>query len=536
MQGFFVPGPKDDGDPVTGHYYETASDDPARPQVWGYADRLSYAPGERLVLHAISNADKARLVIRRDGLVPKVMLDTIIPCGFAPTPADCSERGCGWPERFGISLPLDWPSGVYTMTFSVQGHASEGLFVLRPAQPTAKILMILATGTWCAYNDWGGSNHYQGMSGPTGDDFAAEVSLLRPWATGFVRWPGDAPRIPHASPLRTVPRYPHMEYARTNGISKKYASSGWAAFERPFALWCAAQGIALDFATQHDLHRDPHLLDGYARALIVGHDEYWTWEMRDHLDAWLDAGGELARFAGNFFWQTRLSPDLATQTCHKYRAAAHDPTPDPRRLTSYWDAPAVARPATATMGLTGAMGVYAGWSRCAAHGSGGFTLYRPDHWSVRDTGLGYGDVLGAASRIFGYEVDGIDYTMIHGLPFAADGSGLQGDLTIIALSPATTLAHSTGPGDADPFIGTLDAEEVASVLYGQVTPETLGLAARGNGCMAEYRRGLGTVFNAGSCEWVAGLIARDASVEEVTRRVLTGPWRSPALPDKPIST
>ena len=56
-----------------------------------------------------------------------------------------------------------------------------------------------------------------------------------PWAKGFVHWPDDAPRIPHASPLLSKPRYPHMDYARAKGISKKYASSGWAAFERPFA-------------------------------------------------------------------------------------------------------------------------------------------------------------------------------------------------------------------------------------------------------------------------------------------------------------
>ena len=49
--------------------------------------------------------------------------------------------------------------------------------------------------------------------------------------------------------------------------------------------------------------------------------------MRDHLDGWLDRGGKLARFAGNFFWQTRLSGDLSTQTCFKYRTGAEDPTP-----------------------------------------------------------------------------------------------------------------------------------------------------------------------------------------------------------------
>ena len=44
------------------------------------------------------------------------------------------------------------------------------------------------------------------------------------------------------------------------------------------------------------------------------------------------------------------------------------------------------------------------------------------------------------------------------------------------------------------------------------------------GAMLDYRRGKGGIFNAGSCEWVAGLIARDASVEQVTRNVLTGDW------------
>jgi hypothetical protein len=524
MRGFFVTGPQDDGDPVTGHYYEMASDDPARPQVWGYTAALSYAPGQTLRLHAMSSAAEARLTIARDGNAPRVVLETTIPTRFAPTPADCSVRGCDWPLAFETVIPADWPTGVYSITVAIAGHESQCLFVLKPSQPAARLAMILATGTWCAYNDWGGSNHYQGLTGPSGAEFAAEVSSLRPWAAGFVRWPEDAPRIPHASPLLSRPRYPHMDYARERGISKKYASSGWAAFERPFVLWCEDQGIAIDYVTQHDLHADPGLLDAYPRAVIVGHDEYWTREMRDHLDGWLDRGGELARFGGNFFWQTRLSADLTTQTCYKTRAEAEDPMGATDRLTSYWDHPQAARPAVATMGLTGSMGVYAGWSRCAAHGSGGFTLYRPDHWSLAGTGLGYGDVFGAASKIFGYEVDGIDYETRQGLPYPAQDTGLEGDLTIIGLSLATTLAHHTGRHDQDHFIGHLDAEEVARTKYGAVTPETVAMASRGNGCMAEYRRGRGAVYNAGSCEWVAGLIARERPVEQVTRNVLSGVW------------
>ncbi|MEZ5778084.1 MAG: DUF6605 domain-containing protein [Paracoccaceae bacterium] len=528
LRGFFTAAPHDDGSPVTGHYYENASNDPDRAQAWGYTDALTYRPGDTLRLHLNARGPSLHLSIVRDGLNPATVIDTTVACGFSPTPSDCSVTGCGWPVGFSLAIPADWPSGLYRITLRVEGHASEHMFVLRPALdgPRAGILMMLATGTWAAYNDWGGSNHYQGLTGADGRDFSPNVSLLRPWARGFVSWPSDAPRIPHASALLTKPRYPHMEYARANGVSKKYASSGWAAFERPFALWCEAQDIALDFTTQHELHRDPATLEGYDRVVIVGHDEYWTWQMRDHLDAWVDRGGRLCRFAGNFFWQTRLSADLVTQTCFKSRAEAEDPamTGDRSRLTSYWDHPLIGRPATLSLGLTGSAGVYAGWSRCAAHGAGGFAIYRPDHWALRGTGLGYGDVLGAKAKIFGYEVDGIDYTMTHGLPYPADDAALAGHLEIVGLSPATTLSHSTGPDDADDFIGNADAEHLAATVLGDPSAGGIGRVARGNGMMAEYRRGSGAIFNAGSCEWVAGLIAHDAAVEHVTRTLLTGEW------------
>ena len=68
-----------------------------------------------------------------------------------------------------------------------------------------------------------------------------------------------------------------------------------------------------------------------------------------------------------------------------------------------------------------------------------------------------------------------------------------------------------------------DAEELAAKVYGG-DADALGRAERGNGAMAVYRRGKGAVFNAGSCEWVAGLIARGSPVETVTRNLLLGVW------------
>jgi hypothetical protein len=182
-----------------------ASNDPCRDQVWAYADALSYRPGQTLTLHAMSSAATARLQIERDGINPQSVLDRQIATQFAKTPADCSVRGCGWPVAFQMIIPDDWQSGVCVLTLTVPGHQSQTMFALRAEQPVTRIAMILETGTWCAYNDWGGSNHYQGLTGDTGGEFAPHVSLLRPWATGFVRWPDDAPRIPHASPLLTRP-------------------------------------------------------------------------------------------------------------------------------------------------------------------------------------------------------------------------------------------------------------------------------------------------------------------------------------------
>ena len=109
----------------------------------------------------------------------------------------------------------------------------------------------------------------------------------------------------------TVPRYPHMEWAYATGHSKKYASSGWASYDSHFFRWAERAGYAVDLASQHELHFEPELLDGYDCVVFVGHDEYWTWEMRDAVDAYVERGGHAARFAGNFMWQTRLEDEGA---------------------------------------------------------------------------------------------------------------------------------------------------------------------------------------------------------------------------------
>jgi hypothetical protein len=61
---------------------------------------------------------------------------------------------------------------------------------------------------------------------------------------------------------------------------------------------------------------------------------------------------------------------------------------------------------------------------------------------------------------------------------------------------------------------------MARLRYGNDAPDSVERARRGNGMMIEFTRGASSVFHAGSCEWVAGLVARDHATETVTRNVL----------------
>ena len=514
------------------NFYECVDPDPEALQIWCYSDALSYPPGADVSLHIATTAASYDIDIWRDGVnTHRLYSAKDLEGNWPDTPEDCSVAGCGWPVALRLKLPRDCPSGGYvviTRCRDASGARAEHhhVFLVRgaPERP-ADMLLLAATSTWCAYNDWGGSNHYDGITGPGRDRFSPILSTQRPWSRGFVTLPEGAPRIPLREPPTpgAAPRYPHMEWAYANGYSKKYASAGWASYERHFVHWAERTGYSLDIAAQHDLPIRPELLEAYRCVVIVGHDEYWSWEMRDAMDAYLDGGGRLARFAGNFLWQIRLEDEGRRQVCYKYSARKADPlreSEQAERTTICWDAPETGRPAALTMGLSGSRGLYAGWGGCVPRGPGGFTIYRPEHWAFNGADLYYGDLLGAAARIFGYEVDAVDYVIKNGLPFATRADGAPDGIEILGLGLATLLEEDHGNHGTDLFIGDEDVRFLAEAIHGATGPEAIQQMKRGAGMIASYRRGQGEVFNAGSCEWLAGLIARDRQVERVTKNVL----------------
>ncbi len=517
---------------ILDHYYIGPARTDSVLEIWGYTPRMTYSPGEIVELHVSTTSAEWELEVGRDGLAYEPLLHaTKLPGEHHPTPWDCSVNGCSWPVAYSFTVPDDWRPGGYLITLRArrgEDVAEEHhLILIRRAEhlPLPTYVLVCATGTWNAYNCWGGSNHYEGITGPDGNSFSPVLSTQRPWSRGFCKLPEGAPRAVPDIPSRPgeMVRYPYMEWAYAYGFSKKYASSGWASYERLFARWAEEAGYELDFVTLHDIDTDPHLLARYQCAIFVGHDEYWSAKMRDSVDNFVENGGRVARFAGNFFWQIRLEDEGRSQICYKHTAVEDDPLIDSEQahlVSGAWEMSPINRPGALTFGVNGLRGIYAGLGRCISQGSGGFTVYRPDHWIFEGTGLGYGDQLGASARVFGYEVDGLEYSMDNGLPTPTGADGADTEITILGMGLATTFEPDAGIWGETSYIGSADAEFRAMILHGKVTDKTLDACSRGNGVIIHWHKGKGEVFTAATCEWVMGLSRQDNQVIRVTRNVL----------------
>ena len=132
-----------------------------------------------------------------------------------------------------------------------------------------------------------------------------------------------------------APWPPPYEWARLNGYSRHLADAYWATYQRNFALWAERNGYELDYLTQHDLHLDAGALDGYRCAVVVGHDGYWSWPMRDAIDAFVNGGGA---------WPASAATS-AGRSASATTAPSSSVTACPRRIRSPHPRPTWPRPA-----------------------------------------------------------------------------------------------------------------------------------------------------------------------------------------------
>lgn len=518
---------------------EFPQNNPDIPEIWVYSDKLSYEQGEEVVLYVHTNAKAYDLVLEREGgSTEKVFEEKGLEGTAQTTPDNAYAVGCGWKESFRMKIPQGWKSGVYVITVTAdlaeKGKAvGEHFIVVKNAEPgsSGKIALILATSTYVAYNDWGGGNAYRSQGT---DQMHPKLSTQRPWARGFTRLPSNHERHGQGPVLKPFenPRFRNLEWAITNRFSRHYSDAGWAYYESHFAKWAEQQGYKLEYLTQHDLHFHPEILKNYQLLITLGHDEYWSWKMRDAIDTFVDNGGNFARFGGNYIWQIRYEDEGNTQVC--YKNAPSDPyhdTQQSRRTTTLWDHPIVNRPPPETIGLTGSAGVYVLHGGAGPRMTGGFTVYRPEHWAFKGTDLYYGDVFGTRpTAIVAFEVDGLDYTFKNGLPEPTFLDGALETTQILAMTPAIKgeQDHSGGQRLINSNISEFNHLTQAFEGYYEFMDDEISKFKEGEGLRSKYgsamivtmTRGEGTVFCAGTSCWIHGLRDHEFFTEQITRNVL----------------
>ena len=216
-------------------------------------------------------------------------------------------------------------------------------------------------------------------------------------------------------------------------------ASQFSRWEQLFVAWAESHGYALDYAANLDLENRDGLLEAYRLILSVGHDEYWSHRMRDHLEGFIENGGNVAFFSGNTCcWQVRPEDNYSALTSYKQRFN-QDPyfrNQDHRLLSSLWSHHLVGRPENS---LTGVGFLWGGYHRSHDQfmdGPGAYTIHRPEHWIFAGTNLKKGDKLGGKNFIVGSECDGCEMVVKDGLPYPTHRDGTPKTFTILGTCPA----------------------------------------------------------------------------------------------------
>lgn len=391
---------------------------------------------------------------------------------------------CNWNNPYTLSIPnndtdtVDWISGVYLakLTGSSSGKQSYIIFVVRDDSRPSDLLYQQSVTTYEAYNNWGGKSLYEWNT--TGGR-AWKVSFNRPYALGANR---DSARGVGAG-----------EFLTNLQQLSETAPAGW---EYNMVRFLEREGYDVSYSTDIDTHESPNGLLQHKAFLSVGHDEYWSWQMRQNVEAARDHGVSLGFFSANTcYWQVRFEPSLAsgaedrTMVSYKNSAENRDPVSidaDPTNnylATSIWRDPPLNRPENTMIGVMFETNPV----------DRDVIVDDATNWAFAGTGLIHGDRL---SGLAGYEVDRM-------FPNSPPGT--------------LRLAHSAVTTDGKKFHDM-----------------TVYLAASG-----------ATVFAVGSIQWSWGLDDYNApalrsrrlspAAQQITRNVLTK-FVSTVIPPTPTPT
>ena len=225
------------------------------------------------------NGDGARLVetIDHEGGPVIVQPDHLVD------PETGAVDAGNWQITDSWNVPTDAVSGVYIaklvredggVTGSGENHIP---FIIREDGSQSDIVFQTSDTTWQAYNSWGGQNLY--------DLYATSaVSYNRPITTRTESLDGDP----------------------TGGL--------WTYFfadEYPGLVWLEQNGYDVSYISGIDTARNGDQLLNHDVFVSVGHDEYWSSEQRDSVEAARDAGVNLAFWSANeIYWKTEWRPSI----------------------------------------------------------------------------------------------------------------------------------------------------------------------------------------------------------------------------------
>jgi hypothetical protein len=285
-------------------------------EIEGYASLTSVNRGDEIKLFVNTKDPSYSIEIYRMGwyggkgarqIIPPIMRSRTIQ----PPPIIDQTTGlieCDWRDPYILKIPYDpndatsWMSGFYVAKLTGQrsGKQSYILFVVRDDSRPTDILFQSSVTTYQAYNNWGGMSLYRWNS--RGKQ-AAKVSFNRPYAAnpdrGAASGVGAGEFITNFQPRRRT------------------FVAGW---EYNMVRWLEKNGYDVSYSTDVDTHENyldqqtlkPILLLHKA-FLSVGHDEYWSWQMRQNVESARDAGVSLGFFSANTcYWQIRFEPSRVT--------------------------------------------------------------------------------------------------------------------------------------------------------------------------------------------------------------------------------
>lgn len=426
----------------------------------GYPNHMSVRVGEEISLQISNSRSYYDIFIFREG-AQRELMKTIndVPGALQPVPELGYQNGFGWKPVVSFVIPEHWKSGVYVASFATAQGMREILFVVRPRQPQAPLLLTIATNTYCAYNNVGGKAVYDYIS--TDGVYAKLLSFERP--------------------------------LQPNVLGNFYI---WDQF---WTSWLDAEGYEVDYCINSDLEAEPELLSHYKANLRVGHDEYNTRTECELMRHFVGDGGNLLVFAGNtFFHEVELRNDGRQLYCAK--PYYHDrPTPERPETTYFY---AIDNIRQRTIGLTYTSFVHAkkdvpGEFYASTEGEFGFyRAVQPEHWVFEGTGFKYGDEFGREDSIVGVEADAADLEWVDGIPRYTGKDGVSKHYEIVAIADATMgewpEVYREPQGEANAY-GTVAINET------------------------EFT---GTVFYAATIEWGHGLYRDNSAVSQITRNVL----------------